>query len=126
MENRLYGFLIDGDIQFDIANRRLIYYSDESTEHTLFFKVISLNEIQTRLLIYLLVNGQNAIIYKNDIMKHVWDEINLSSSNQRLWHAVNELRKKLASIGLPDDFIVNIHGIGYSIDNQRVSSLFIK
>lgn len=126
MENRLYGFLIDGDIQFDIANRRLIYYSDESAEHTLFFKVISLNEIQTRLLIYLLVNSQNAIIYKNDIMKHVWDEINLSSSNQRLWHAVNELRKKLASIGLADDFIVNIHGIGYSIDNQRVSSLFIK
>ncbi|MGL5385916.1 MAG: winged helix-turn-helix domain-containing protein [Enterobacterales bacterium] len=126
MENRLYGFLIDDDIQFDIANRRLLYYSDGAYERTLFFKVISLNEIQTRLLIYLLVNSQDAVIYKNDIMKSVWEEINLSSSSQRLWHAINELRKKLASIGLPEDFIANVHGIGYSVDNQRVSSLFIK
>ncbi len=126
MESRLYGFLIDDDIQFDIANRRLLHYSDEAAERTLFFKVISLNEIQTRLLIYLLANSQDAVIYKDDIMKNVWEEINLSSSNQRLWHAVNELRKKLASIGLPGGFIENIHGVGYSIDNQRVSSLFIK
>ncbi|CAI1717022.1 Transcriptional regulatory protein, C terminal [Serratia fonticola] len=126
MENRLYGFLIDDDIQFDIANRRLLYYSDGASERTLFFKVISLNEIQTRLLIYLLANCRDAVIYKNDIMKNVWEEINLSSSSQRLWHAINELRKKLASLGLPEDFIANVHGIGYSVDNHRVSSLFIK
>ncbi|ERK13392.1 hypothetical protein L580_4055 [Serratia fonticola AU-P3(3)] len=59
-------------------------------------------------------------------MKNVWEEINLSSSSQRLWHAINELRKKLASFGLPEDFIANVHGIGYSVDNQRVSSLFVK
>lgn len=126
MENRLYGFLIDNDIQFDIANRRLVQFSDESAEHTLFFKVIYLNEIQTRLLIYFLANGQDDVIYKNDIMKNVWEEINLSSSNQRLWHAVNELRKKLLSFGLDDNFIINVHGVGYSIDSQRVSSLFFK
>lgn len=126
MENRLYGFLIDNDIQFDIANRRLMQFSDETAECALFFKVIYLNEIQTRLLIYFLANGQDDVIYKNDIMKNVWEEINLSSSNQRLWHAVNELRKKLLSIGLSDDFIMNVHGVGYSIDDQRVSSLFVK
>jgi DNA-binding winged helix-turn-helix (wHTH) protein len=126
MENRLYGFLIDDDIQFDIANRRLLYYSDGAAERTLFFKVISLNEIQTRLLIYLLANCRDAVIYKNDIMKNVWEEINLSSSSQRLWHAINELRKKLASLGLSEDFIANVHGIGYCVDNHRISSLFIK
>ena len=126
MESRLYGFLIDNDIQFDIANRRLVQFSDESAERALFFKVIYLNEIQTRLLIYFLANRLDDVIYKNDIMKNVWEEINLSSSNQRLWHTVNELRKKLLSIGLSDDFIMNVHGIGYSIDSQRVSSLFVK
>ncbi|VTR42672.1 Transcriptional regulatory protein, C terminal [Serratia fonticola] len=75
-----------------------------------FFKVISLNEIQTRLLIYLLANSRDAVIYKNDIMRNVWEEINLSSSSQRLWHAINELRRKLASLGLPEDFIANVHG----------------
>lgn len=97
MENRLYGFLIDDDIQFDIANRRLLYYSDGASERTLFSR-LSLNEIQTRLLIYLLANSRDAVIYKNDIMRNVWEEINLSSSSQRLWHAINELRRKLASL----------------------------
>ncbi|WP_114194430.1 winged helix-turn-helix domain-containing protein [Edaphovirga cremea] len=126
MESKAYGFLIDSDIQFDICNRRIFRYYEEISEHTLFFKVISLNEIQTRLLNFLLANSQDAIIYKSDIMKHVWDEINLSSSNQRLWHALNELKKKLSAMGLPEDFITNVHGIGYSVDNRRVMSLFIK
>ncbi|MFC0228574.1 winged helix-turn-helix domain-containing protein [Serratia aquatilis] len=126
MESRLYGFLIDDNIQLDIANRRLFRYSDGPDEHTVSFKAISLNEIQTRLLVYLLLNGKDAVIYKNDIMKYVWEDINLSSSNQRLWHAINEIRRKLSSIGLPDDFITNVHGVGYSLDNQIILSLFIR
>ncbi|MHA7848476.1 winged helix-turn-helix domain-containing protein [Serratia sp. D1N4] len=125
MENRLYGFLLDDNILFNIANRKLFYYSDESSEHSIYFKAVSLNETQSRLLICLLVNSQNAVIDKNDIMKSVWEEFSLSASNQRLWQTINELRKKLSSIGLPDDFIGNVHGIGYSIGSSKVNSLHI-
>lgn len=125
MESKLYGFLID-DILFNIANRKLMHYSDETAEHSMFFKVVSLNETQTRLLICLLSNHQSPVIDKTDLMKSVWDEFSLSSSNQRLWQTINELRKKLSAIGLPDDFIANVHGMGYSINNQNVMSLHIK
>lgn len=125
MESKIYGFLID-DILFNIANRKLMHYSDETAEHSMFFKVVSLNETQTRLLICLLSNYQSPVIDKTDLMKSVWDEFSLSSSNQRLWQTINELRKKLSAIGLPDDFIANVHGMGYSINSQHVMSLHIK
>ncbi|WP_258557400.1 winged helix-turn-helix domain-containing protein [Serratia fonticola] len=89
------------------------------------FKVVSLNETQSRLLTCLLTNRTSAVIYKDDIMKSVWDEFNLSSSNQRLWQTVNELRKKLSFIGLPDDFIANVHGMGYSVNNSKIGLLHI-
>jgi len=125
MESKLYGFLID-DVLFNIANRKLMHYSDETAEHSMFFKVVSLNETQTRLLICLLSNHQSPVIDKTDLMKSVWDEFSLSSSNQRLWQTINELRKKLSAIGLPDDFIANVHGMGYSVNGQNVMSLHIK
>ncbi|WP_051916501.1 MULTISPECIES: helix-turn-helix domain-containing protein [unclassified Serratia (in: enterobacteria)] len=125
MDNRLYGFLLDDVILFSISNRKLFYYIDEPSEHSMFFKAVSLNETQSRLLIFLLINSQNVVIDKNDIMKNVWDEFSLSSSNQRLWQTINELRKKLSSIGLPDDFIGNVHGVGYSIGSSKVNFLHI-
>lgn len=82
--------------------------------------------MQSRLLSFLLKNRKNEIINKDSIMKNVWDEFGLSSSNQRLWQEIKKLRKKLSAIGLCDDFILNVHGIGYSIDDKRVESLFIQ
>ncbi len=125
MENRLYGFLLNDNVLFNIATRRLVHYAEELSEHNMSFKVVSLNETQSRLLTYLLMNRTSAVIYKDDIMKSVWDEFNLSSSNQRLWQTVNELRKKLSFIGLPDDFIANIHGMGYAVNNSKIGSLHI-
>ncbi|WP_404413226.1 transcriptional regulator [Serratia aquatilis] len=91
----------------------------------MFFKIVSLNEIQSRLLTFLLLNRKENVINKDDILKSVWDEFSLSSSNQRLWQTINELRKKLSSIGLPADFIENVHGVGYSVCNSKVHSLNI-
>jgi DNA-binding winged helix-turn-helix (wHTH) protein len=126
MEDLSYGFLIDNDIHFIIAYKKLMYYSDESDVSSMLFRVVSLNETQARLLLFLLENRKSEVIDKNHIMKSVWDEFGMSSSNQRLWQAINELRKKFSAIGLSGDLITNVHGIGYSVDNRRVMSLFIK
>lgn len=125
MESRLHGFLIDNDILFNVSKRTILYYNNESSEGSILLNVVSLNETQARLLVYLLENSKSAVIDKNEIMKKVWDEFSLPSSNQRLWQTINELRKKLSSIGLSADFIENIHGMGYSVDNERVDSLFV-
>lgn len=126
MEYKSYGFLIDGNIQFNISHKKLVFFLDEDDDHSLHFRVVSLNEMQSRLLSFLLKNRKNEIINKDSIMKNVWDEFGLSSSNQRLWQEIKKLRKKLSAIGLCDDFILNVHGIGYSIDDKRVESLFIQ
>lgn len=125
MENRLYGFMLNDNVIFNIATRRLVHHAEELAEHTMSFRSVSLSETQSRLLTCLLMNRKSEVIYKDDIMKSVWDEFSLSSSNQRLWQTVNELRKKLSFIGLPDDFIANIHGVGYSVNNSKIGSLHI-
>lgn len=125
MEDNLHGFLIDEDIYFNVNNRRLMYFINEGEEHLLSFRLVFLNEMQTRLLSFLLENRKRDIISKNIIMRNVWDDVGLSSSNQRLWQEIKKLKSKLLSIGLDDDFIINVRGVGYSVDNQRVKSLLI-
>lgn len=125
MDNRLYGFLLYDDILFKIVNRQLLYYGAEASGQSIFFKAVSLNEVQARLLLFLLMNCTHNIINKDNIMRSVWDEFSLSSSNQRLWQTINELRKKLSSIGLPDGFIESVHGAGYSVCDSEVKPLYI-
>lgn len=125
MERRIYGFLLDGKIIFDIGNKKIIQYSFDESESPMFFKVVSLNETQSRLLRYLLLNRHNTVIDKTDIMQRVWDANSLASSNQRLWQSINSLRKKLSYLGLEDEFISNVHGTGYSVDKEKVLALFL-
>ena len=121
----MYGFLLDGRILFDIGTKKIIHYSFDESESPMFFKVVSLNDTQSRLLRFLLLNRQRDIIDKTEIMQRVWDACSLSSSNQRLWQSINCLRRKLSYLGLSDDFITNIHGAGYRIDKTKVLSLFV-
>lgn len=125
IHKRLYGFRLNGNVLFNIENRRLFHYVEEFSEHTMAFRTVSLSEAQSRLLICLLTNHKDVFIYKDDILKKVWDEFNLPSSNQRLWQTVNELRKKLAFVGFADDFIANVHGRGYSVNSLKIESLYI-
>ncbi|CAI1838546.1 winged helix-turn-helix domain-containing protein [Serratia fonticola] len=126
MEDNLHGFLIDEDIYFNVNHRRLMYFINEDEKHPMSFRLVFLNEMQTRLLSFLLENRKSEVISKNKILKNVWDEFGLSSSNQRLWQEIKKLKSKLSSIGLNDDLITNVRGVGYSVDNQRVKSLLIE
>ncbi|EOY8407217.1 winged helix-turn-helix domain-containing protein [Enterobacter hormaechei] len=125
MDRGIYGYLLDEKILFDIAKKKIIHYSCDDGDGPIFFQVVSLNETQTRLLRFLLNNRNKDVICRTDIMKEVWDEFSLSSSSQRLWQSMNDLRKKLSSAGLPDDFITNIYGHGYSVDQSKILSLFV-
>lgn len=126
MENKLFGFLIDEETLLDITKRRLVRFTDTSSVNSMTIRVVSLNVTMARLLTLLLITGSESIISKDDILNNVWEGHNLSSSSQRLWHAINELRKKLSAIGISDDFILNVRDAGYSINNQyTITSLFL-
>jgi DNA-binding response OmpR family regulator len=125
MENNLYGFLIDNDIQLDIANRRLVRIYTEKTEKTMLFCAVMLNDITMELLVCLLnQHGKNKTLSKEELLENIWERNNISSSSQRLWQAIKELRAKLNVVGLPDDFIVNVKGVGYSSNGHVVTPLF--
>lgn len=124
MESRLYGFLLNEDIQLDIAHKRLVRYCAETADRAMIFKVVTLNEIQLRLLLLLLGNKPGTIILKNDIMENVWKESQSSPSDQRLWYLIKGLRNKLASIGISEDFVSNAHGIGYFVGDHNVLPIF--
>ncbi|NBJ36917.1 helix-turn-helix domain-containing protein [Serratia fonticola] len=122
MKYKLFGFLINNDIQLDIANRRLtrIY---TTSDKSVFFATVTLNETMVRLLVCLLENARHQEVSKEHIIKSVWDEQDHFSSNQRLWQVIKELKLKLEAIGLPRDFIFAIKGIGYSLSNKVITPL---
>lgn len=123
MYKELFGFLIDNEIQLDIKNRRLIRINT-TPEKAVTFSLVLLNETMVQILVFLLKNAKNnEPVYKREILKQVWDEYDYSSSSQRLWKVVKDLRVRLAVIGVPHDFIFIDKGC-YSLNSQAVTALF--
>ncbi|KEY58609.1 helix-turn-helix domain-containing protein [Serratia sp. DD3] len=125
MSYRTYGFILNSNVLFNISNRKLILYQEEGSALPFSIKIVSLNDTQSRLLSFLLHNRSDDIIDKDTIMKNVWDDFSLSSSSQRLWQSINDLRKKLSAVGVEEDIIINVHGSGYRIDESKVLLLHI-
>lgn len=124
MTGEIYGFLIDEEILFDINKKRLIRFSDDTELRAVTISVVSLSVNLVRLLTLLLTSEKGVVVSKNDILNNVWEDNNLSSSSQRLWHAINELRRKLMAMGLSSDFISSVRDSGYFINNHKVTPLF--
>lgn len=123
-DNKLFGFIIDHDIQLDIANKRLFRITTEASGNLIYFGAVSLSDTPTRLLVFLLNRASDAYISKEDILCDVWEGNDLTSSTQRLWKTIKELRLKLEAIGLANDFIVNVKGAGYSLNCSSITPLF--
>lgn len=125
-DNKLFGFIIDNDIQLDIANKRLFRISTETSGNLIYFSTVSLSDTQTRLLVFLLKRARDSYIAKEDILSDVWENNDLTSSTQRLWKTLKELRLKLEAVGLAQDFIVNVKGSGYALNYQSLTPLFFE
>lgn len=123
-DEKLFGFIIDNDIQLDIANKRLFRITTETSGNLIYFGSVSLSDTPTRLLVFLLRRAKDAYIAKEDILQDVWENNDLTSSTQRLWKTMKELRLKLEAIGLEKDFILNVKGSGYTLNYQSLMPLF--
>lgn len=100
---KVYGYMIEPDIQVNISQNRIINITRLSNEkHT---GVIKLRKTMMRLFIYLLEHADNKVIGNEEILTNVWDKYGLSSSSQRLWQVMHCLRHKLAMLGISEDFI---------------------
>ena len=123
---RLYGYLIGKDIHFDIDNKRLYRVSLTGNDKNVAFCATNINDTMMQLFLYLLTHARTKRVTKEELLKKIWEENNLTSSTQRLWQVLNGLHAKLNLLGLPDDFIKNTKGRGYIITFDEIMPLYYK
>lgn len=126
MGYRLYGFMIGDEIHFDIHHRKLYRLPGSQSENNMIFGSVVFNDTMLRLFIYLLENGRDKNVSKEELFQNIWEASNLSSSTQRLWQVINNLSKKLSLVGLPGDFILNNKGRGYTINFEDVTPIYYR
>lgn len=83
-----------------------------------------LRPTMANLLEFLLANAVGHIVPDKTLQTQVWENNGLSCSSQRLWQVMNNLKNKLAKVGLPDNFIQRISGKGYKIPDNLVLQLY--
>ncbi|HGM5491310.1 TPA: transcriptional regulator [Serratia fonticola] len=122
MEKVIFGYCIGPDVQLDLANRRLVNWSGDKNGGKL--NKIILRDTMLRLFTFLLENANGSVIPNEKILINVWDKYRLRSSNQRLWQVMKELKFRLDSIGVPDDFIMRIESKGYYLKESMITTLY--
>lgn len=126
MALKLYGYLIGKDIHFDIENKRIYRVSLTGNEKNITFCATNVNDTMMHLFLYLLTNARTKMVTKEELLKKIWEENNLTSSTQRLWQVLNGLNVKLDLLGLPADFIKNTKGRGYIITYDEIMPLYYR
>ncbi|RRZ96986.1 helix-turn-helix domain-containing protein [Erwinia sp. 198] len=122
---KVYGYMIEPDIQVNINQSRIINIKLLTNEKST--SAIKLRKTMMRLFIYLLENADNKVIGNEEILTNVWDKYGLSSSSQRLWQVMHCLRRKLSMLGIAEDFITRTeedHVRGFCINKDRVTPIY--
>ena len=122
---KVYGYMIESDIQVNISQNRIINITQLTNEKSR--SVIRLRKTMMRLFIYLLENANGNVIGNEEILTNVWDNHGLSSSSQRLWQVMRCLKNKLIMMGIPEDFIIKAeknHIKGFCINKDRVMPIY--
>lgn len=122
---KIYGYMIEPDIQVNISQNRIINITQLSDEKNA--GVIKLRKTMMRLFIYLLEHADSKVIGNEEILTNVWDKYGLSSSSQRLWQVMHCLRNKLAMLGIAEDFITRTEKDrvrGFCINKERITPIY--
>ncbi|BBV65761.1 hypothetical protein STW0522KLE44_21490 [Klebsiella sp. STW0522-44] len=106
---KLLGYRIDNRLYYSVENKTLI--SLDGSE-----KSIPLRTTKARLLEYLLLKSGSKIITDQELLINIWDKYGLSSSSQRLWLVMRELKVILGGFNVSDDLFMRVENNGYLVD----------
>lgn len=106
---KLLGYRIDNRLYYSVENKTLI--SLDGGE-----KNIPLRTTKARLLEYLLLKSGSKIITDQELLINIWDKYGLSSSSQRLWLVMRELKVILGGFNVSDDLFIRVENNGYLVD----------
>lgn len=113
---KLLGYRIDRKIYYSVENKT-IFSLDGSKKITL------LRKTKARLLEYLLIESGGEVITDKELLANVWDKHGLSSSNQRLWLVIRELKIILRRFKVSDDLFIRVEGTGYFVDTTLIKEV---
>lgn len=106
---KLLGYRIDNRLYYSVENKTLV--SLDGSE-----KGIPLRTTKARLLEYLLLKSGSEIITDQELLINIWDKYGLSSSSQRLWLVMRELKAILSGFNVSDDLFTRVENNGYLVD----------
>ncbi|SFF21523.1 DNA-binding winged helix-turn-helix (wHTH) domain-containing protein [Phytobacter palmae] len=122
MDKEIFGYHIFPDIYFELEKKSLINVSQKHmTQRT---NVVFLRETMFRLLVFILENAGEGIIYDTTILFEVWDKYGLSSSSQRLWQVMSALKNKLRMTNAPEDLIMRVDSKGFFVRKDLITVLY--
>ncbi|WP_024912469.1 winged helix-turn-helix domain-containing protein [Chania multitudinisentens] len=128
-ELSLFGYIINDEFQVDIKSGTVIklYNTIEYSNHfdCRFSNYLKLRETMMRLLLYLLANASFNYVSNQELLVHVWEHYNLSSSSTRLTQVMSELKARLTTIGIDESFIRASRGKGYTLQGALIVPLYI-
>ncbi|WP_341857815.1 winged helix-turn-helix domain-containing protein (plasmid) [Escherichia coli] len=126
MDYQIHGYLIAKEYHLDIENKCLFRLSTNSSEKNILFGALFLNQTMLNVFLYLLQNGRDRSITKQELFSKVWEENDLSPSTQRLWQVLNGLNKKLSLLGMHDGMVHYFRGEGYRLTENDIITLYRK
>lgn len=89
-------------------------------------KPVRLRRTMFHLLDFVLEKANADLIADDEIMRNVWEGYGLKASTPRLWQVMNELKKKLTSLGVEQDFITRVEGKGYIANRAKLEPVYIR
>ena len=116
-EVNFIGYLIEGNVVYLHKTKRLICLNGYGED-------IILRKTMSHVLEYLFENATIDVVTDSELMENVWDKHGLSSSTQRVWQVMSNLKSKLFFLGLSDDVILRVSKKGYLLKGDSVERLF--
>ena len=116
-EVNFIGYLIEGNVVYLHKTKRLICLNGYGED-------LILRKTMSHVLEYLFENATIDVVTDSELMENVWDKHGLSSSTQRVWQVMSNLKSKFFFLGLSDDVILRVSKKGYLLKGDSVERLF--
>lgn len=120
MSLAIFGFLIDDTVLYFSHPLKVVNITDTPPLSNPLF----LRDTMSNLLYFLLISRQQNVILESDILRQVWDNHGLRSSQSRLIQVISRLKYNLMLIGVKHDFIERVSGKGYRITTANIKTLY--
>lgn len=121
----MFGCLVNDELIVDFNNSRLIRIQTNKAEKSFLIGAVMVSDSVINLLRFILVDvDEETVVSKELILNNLWDKDFNSSSTQKLWMVMKELKQKLNAIGIQNELIVKVSHSQYKKADVSIRGLF--